>query len=300
MVDPAVATIVTAATPSVTDRQPDLRHRHASPARPLRPQRPPAPSRSPSSARTTHLRRSLDLHQHAQPLAGGPPPTATSGPLHPTATGTYRWIAAYSGDVNYPGDREPVQRRRRDVGGHPGSRHHRHPGDPDAPIGGPISDVATVTGGAAPGATPTGTVTLHPLRSRRRHLRRRRRSSPARPSRWPEGRRRRPTPGRSRPTAPGTYRWIAAYSGDANYPPVTSACNDANESSIINQSASGRYTPLTPARILDTRNGRGLTGSVGRRRPSTCRSPARAGSLRPASSAVAVNVTVTPPTPPAS
>ncbi len=31
------------------------------------------------------------------------------------------------------------------------------------------------------------------------------------------------------PTAAGTYRWIAAYSGDANNAPVTGACNDANE-----------------------------------------------------------------------
>lgn len=31
-------------------------------------------------------------------------------------------------------------------------------------------------------------------------------------------------------TTPGTYRFVAAYSGDANYPPATSACNAANES----------------------------------------------------------------------
>ncbi len=40
-------------------------------------------------------------------------------------------------------------------------------------------------------------------------------------------------------TAPGTYRFVAVYSGDANYPSATSACNAANES------AEGRH-PAVP------------------------------------------------------
>lgn len=35
------------------------------------------------------------------------------------------------------------------------------------------------------------------------------------------------------PTAAGTYRWIASYSGDANNAPVTGACNDPNETSTV-------------------------------------------------------------------
>ncbi len=35
------------------------------------------------------------------------------------------------------------------------------------------------------------------------------------------------------PTSPGTYRWIAAYAGDANNLPVQGACNDANESVLV-------------------------------------------------------------------
>ncbi|HEY2124919.1 MAG TPA: post-COAP-1 domain-containing protein, partial [Chthoniobacterales bacterium] len=35
------------------------------------------------------------------------------------------------------------------------------------------------------------------------------------------------------PTAAGTYRWIASYSGDANYNPVSGLCNDANESEVV-------------------------------------------------------------------
>jgi len=40
------------------------------------------------------------------------------------------------------------------------------------------------------------------------------------------------------PTAPGTYNWVAAYTpadGDANNLPVSGACGDANEASIISQ-----------------------------------------------------------------
>ena len=35
------------------------------------------------------------------------------------------------------------------------------------------------------------------------------------------------------PTATGTYRWVASYSGDANNAPVMGACNDPNESVAI-------------------------------------------------------------------
>ena len=35
------------------------------------------------------------------------------------------------------------------------------------------------------------------------------------------------------PTTPGTYRWIASYSGDANNDPVAGMCNDANESVVV-------------------------------------------------------------------
>lgn len=35
------------------------------------------------------------------------------------------------------------------------------------------------------------------------------------------------------PSAPGTYRWIANYSGDAAHNPIAGMCNDANESVVI-------------------------------------------------------------------
>ena len=57
------------------------------------------------------------------------------------------------------------------------------------------------------------------------------------------------TSGAFTPTAPGSYRWIAAYSGDANNAAVTGACNDANELSVVNQAtpsiATQAVTPVT-------------------------------------------------------
>ena len=43
------------------------------------------------------------------------------------------------------------------------------------------------------------------------------------------------TSGPFTPMAPGTYHWIAAYSGDANNAPATTACGDAGETSTIAQ-----------------------------------------------------------------
>ena len=37
----------------------------------------------------------------------------------------------------------------------------------------------------------------------------------------------------SRRAAPGTYRWIATYSGDANNSGVAGLCNDANENVTV-------------------------------------------------------------------
>ncbi|MFN2607087.1 MAG: beta-propeller fold lactonase family protein [Acidimicrobiales bacterium] len=47
------------------------------------------------------------------------------------------------------------------------------------------------------------------------------------------------------PTAAGTYRFIASYSGDANNNPVTSACGAANESVVI-----APFTPPPPTRTV--------------------------------------------------
>jgi hypothetical protein len=50
------------------------------------------------------------------------------------------------------------------------------------------------------------------------------------------------------PTAPGTYRWIASYSGDTANNAVSGACNDANESVVVtkaNPAITGTVAPAT-------------------------------------------------------
>ncbi len=54
------------------------------------------------------------------------------------------------------------------------------------------------------------------------------------------------------PTAPGTYRWRAFYSGDANNEPVAGVCNAANENVVVTPpgtSTSGGPPTVRPPRI---------------------------------------------------
>jgi hypothetical protein len=45
-------------------------------------------------------------------------------------------------------------------------------------------------------------------------------------------------------TTPGTYRWMATYSGDANNAAVTTACGDASETVVVNPASTPTPTPL--------------------------------------------------------
>jgi hypothetical protein len=89
------------------------------------------------------------------------------------------------------------------------------------------------------------------------------------------------------PTAPGVYRWVAVYSGDANNSPVTEACNAADESTTVvpgsptiattaspgitlgagtlsdSATVSGRVSPVAGATITFTLYGPGNTTCTG-------------------------------------
>ena len=96
-------------------------------------------------------------------------------------------------------------------------------------------------------------------------------------------------------TATGIYRFVATYNGDANHSPVTGACNDPNETFTV--MPGGRYVPLTPARILDTRDGTGgIAGAVGPGSTTTVQITGQGGVPVTGVTAVAMNVTVTQPT----
>ena len=92
----------------------------------------------------------------------------------------------------------------------------------------------------------------------------------------------------------GTYRWKATYNGNANNFSVTGACNAANET--VEVLPAGRYEPLTPARILDTRDGTGGIGAIGPGATANVQITGRGGVPASGVTAVAMNVTVTEPT----
>ncbi|MEM1332122.1 MAG: LPXTG cell wall anchor domain-containing protein [Actinomycetota bacterium] len=56
------------------------------------------------------------------------------------------------------------------------------------------------------------------------------------------------------PTAPGTYRWIASYSGDANNQPATGECNDPNESVVV--------SPAEPVLVTDAGENRAIGSAL--------------------------------------
>ncbi len=101
---------------------------------------------------------------------------------------------------------------------------------PTASVGASIGDTATLAAAVPPGPSPTGTITFRlfgpgdPACS----------GTPAFTSTVPvdmgTG-----SYGSARfsPTTPGNYRWVAAYSGDANDISATTACGDANESVTV-------------------------------------------------------------------
>ena len=72
------------------------------------------------------------------------------------------------------------------------------------------------------------------------------------------------------PTAPGTYRWTADYSGDANNDPASSACNAANESVSVSKAAPTLSTAASPNTTIGHRirdiaklaQGRSPTGTI--------------------------------------
>ena len=166
-----------------------------------------------------------------QPLGSGSSPTASSGNVTPTATGTYRWIATYSGDANYLPATAPCNAPDETSTVTAASATVTTQATPTATLGQPISDTATVSG-ISGGPVPTGTVTFAAYGPNDATCAG---AAAFTSSAQPLGGGPPPTAssGNFTPSAAGTYRWIASYSGDVNYSPVTTSCNDANETSTV-------------------------------------------------------------------
>ncbi|MDQ6725598.1 MAG: Ig-like domain repeat protein [Actinomycetota bacterium] len=170
----------------------------------------------------------------------------SSANFTPTAAGAYRFVAAYSGDGNTA----------------PASTACTDPAElvtvtaavpsvttaatPSSPIGSPISDTATVAP-ATGVAAPTGTVTFTLFDNA---------GCTGTPVFTSSNR---PLAGGPPPTAMsatftpaavGTYRWVAAYAGDANYAPVTAACGAPNETSTVTKVSPTISTQASAGNLL--------------------------------------------------
>ncbi|MGI8803911.1 MAG: Ig-like domain repeat protein, partial [Solirubrobacteraceae bacterium] len=170
--------------------------------------------------------------------------SAVSFPFTPDAAGVYRVVAIYSGDPNYQAGSTVCN----DVGESvlvnrvfPSLATQAAPATLSA--GSPFHDTATLGSAPAGARFATGTVAFNvygpgdttcagpPVFTSTIVL------SAAGTS---------AVSGNFVPTAPGTYRVIAAYSGDSNYSAVRGNCNDANESvTVSDERPTAAYTPST-------------------------------------------------------
>jgi hypothetical protein len=163
------------------------------------------------------------------PVAGG---AVVSAPYTPARAGTYRWVAAYSGDPNNvgatgacgaAGTTTVVDRARPSI-----------VANASAGIrvgGGSLSDSAIVTGrvNAQPGATvdftlygPDDATCSRPAAFHVPNVAYDALGTPTVTA----------GPGHA-PAQPGTYRWRVFYGGDANNEPVAGACDDPSQATVV-------------------------------------------------------------------
>ena len=164
------------------------------------------------------------IHTSTVALAAG---SATSTSFTTAAAGVYRWTANYSGDANNNAVAHPCNAANESATITPSTLTLVTQTAPIAILGTSITDTATLSGGT----NPTGTLTFRlygpndatcagtPLFTSSAVTVNGNGSYVSTPSFTP-------------PSA-GTYRWIAAYGGDANHAAVSGACNDANETVTV-------------------------------------------------------------------
>ena len=176
----------------------------------------------------------------AYPVAGGP---VTSPAYTPTAAGTYRWRATYSGDANNNGVTGACNAANENVVVAPATPTLATAASPDITLGaGSLTDSATVSGRSNPLAGATIVFRLYGPND----------ATCADPAVFTSAPVAYPVAGGSvtspafTPTSAGTYRWRATYSGDANNTGVTGACNAANENVVVAPATPTLATTASP------------------------------------------------------
>ena len=182
----------------------------------------------------------------------------TSLSFTPTAAGTYRWIANYSGDVNNNATANLCNAANESVIVSPRSPIVTTQASAPIVLGsGSLSDVATLSDATS---NATGTITFNLYGPNDATCTTSIFSSTATVNGNGNY-----TSLSFTPTAAGTYRWIANYSGDANNNPTANGCNGANESVIVTDTSSTvtaqNWLPNDSATIT-TGGGSPLNGSL--------------------------------------
>ncbi|MDQ1418627.1 MAG: hypothetical protein QOJ52_589, partial [Acidimicrobiaceae bacterium] len=167
------------------------------------------------------------------------PGSYTSDPFPTTAAGTYRWVAVYNGDANNAAAAtscgDPVESV---VVGQAAPAISTRASGPTT-VGGSISDLATLSGAAA----PTGTVTFSLYGPNDATC-----GSSVFTSTSAVNGNGNYSSGTFTPLLAGTYQWVASYSGDVNNAPAAAACNAQGESVTVS-SAAPRLTTSASAPV---------------------------------------------------
>ena len=151
--------------------------------------------------------------------------SVTSDPFSPLAPGAYSWVASYSGDAgnnatstacNDPAETSTVTNSTPAI---------TTQATVSSNTGGAISDTAILAGGNV----PTGTITFTLFGPNNATCS----GIPAFTSTKAVTGGGSYTSDPFSPSLPGTYSWVASYSGDARNNPATTACNDAGETSTV-------------------------------------------------------------------
>jgi hypothetical protein len=183
-----------------------------------------------------------------------------SGNFTPTAVGTYYWIASYSGDAS----NAPSSTACRDAN-ESSVVTKKAPtivtnATASVTVGDPISDTATLSGATS---NAGGTITFHLFSDDQCANEVNTGLSPV--SVTGNGSY---VSGNFTPTAAGTYYWTATYSGDASNTSASTACRDANETSVVTKRQPAistlAQTPVTIGDpISDTATLSGATSDAG-------------------------------------
>src|SRR5205085_8740817 len=165
--------------------------------------------------------------------------TYNSGSFTPTVAGTYRFVALYSGDDNNKGTTTSCGDANESVVVAKQTPTFNTQASAATTIGNSISDNATVSGSF----NATGTITFNLYGPNNASCG----GAAIFTSTVTVNGNGTYTSASFTPTAPGTYRWTATYTGDGNNNGAASLCNAANESVLVSQRTTGLATQASPA-----------------------------------------------------